>query len=182
MTGYSILAPPSAYSLVLDGKAAIDLDPRWGMTVAGIRDLVLGEGDTRRFGVYAQSVQFNAGQAESATNIYTWFLPLRHDFGIPGTIIIIFGIGLAAGGLASRQLAGTLGPFGQTALAMLNLELIFAPIFTLTYYNFTPLLLVMGLPLAWLYHRREPVAAAAATPWRRRGHDAAAAARGATRN
>ena len=151
VTGYSILAPPSAYSLVLDGNASVDLDPRWGMTIAGPRDLLLGEGDTRRFGVYAQSVQFNAGQDESATNIYTWFLPLRHDFGVPGTFVIIFGLGLAAGALATRQLAGTLGPFGQTALALLNLELLFAPIFTLTYYNFTPLLLVIGLLLAWLY-------------------------------
>jgi hypothetical protein len=37
--------------------------------------------------------------------------------------------------------------------------LVFAPIFTVTYYNFVPLLLVLGAFLGWLYAERKPGAA-----------------------
>jgi oligosaccharide repeat unit polymerase len=153
---YAILGPPSAYSLVLDKKAPLQVDPRWGMNFAGLRDVVVGGGEARQFGIYAQSVQLDAFKPESATNIYTWFVPLRHDFGLLGVFIVIFGLGLAAGALTTRQLAGSLGVFGQTVLALLNLELMFAPIFTVTYYNFFWLLLAAGVPLAWLYAERKP--------------------------
>jgi hypothetical protein len=150
VTGYAILGPPSAYSLVLDGKAAIDVDPRWGMSIAGVRDLV-AEGHTRQFGVFTNVVWLNPNKPESSTNIYTWFVALRHDFGLVGMFVVIFGFGLLGGALTTRQVTGSLGVFGQTALALLNLELIIALITALTYYNFSLLLLAMGVPLALLY-------------------------------
>jgi oligosaccharide repeat unit polymerase len=157
---FAVLGGPSAYSVLLDTDVSITFDQRWGLTFAGIRDVILGGEDTRALGVYAESVTFDLDRPdESRVNVYSWFMPLRHDFGIPGALIVIFGLGLLAGALTSRQVAGDLGHFGQVCLALLNMQLMFAPIFVLTYYNFLPLLLVTGGGLALLYRRHQLVAA-----------------------
>jgi oligosaccharide repeat unit polymerase len=112
-TAYAVLGGPSAYSVVLEDGFTVNVDDQWGLTIAGIRDAVTSGSDTRALGVYAESVEFDPSKpAESRTNIYTWFMPLHHDFGVPGTFIVIFGLGLAAS-VTTRQPVAVSGSSGR---------------------------------------------------------------------
>lgn len=135
---YSLAGGPSALSMVLNREADINLDAPFGLTFGGLQE-TLGLSN-RTLGIYADVVVLRPGVPESQTNIYTWFVPLMHDFGLVGTLGVVFGIGLLTGALTRRLRAGALGVPGRGVLALINCVLAYASITALTYYNFMLLL------------------------------------------
>jgi oligosaccharide repeat unit polymerase len=148
-TEYAMLGSPSALSELLDGHQTVNEPDGFGASFGGIVS-ALG-GPQRTFGVYAASVQLTPGLYQSETNVYTWFVPLRHDFGMAGTLGLIGLLGSVLTSLFMRAREGLLGVPGLSVLALGDLTLMFAPLNTLTYYNVWFILLGMALPLSLVF-------------------------------
>ncbi len=148
-TEYSILGPPSALSELLDGRQTVIELEGFGASFGGIVSALGGQ--ERIFGEYAASVELTPGVYQSRTNIYTWLLPLQHDFGIAGALGLIGLLGAALTSLVMRAREGMLGVPGLGVLALGNLTLMFAPLNALTYYNVWFVLLGMTVLLSLIF-------------------------------
>jgi oligosaccharide repeat unit polymerase len=148
-TEYAILGPPSALSELLDGHQTVSELDGFGASFGGLVS-ALG-GPQRVFGMYAASVELTPGLYESRTNVYTWFIPLRHDFGMGGALGLIALLGAVLTSLFMRSREGMLGVPGLVVLSLGNLTLMFAPLNAMTYYNVWFVLLGMALPLSLVF-------------------------------
>lgn len=151
---YSYAGAPSGLSEVVDN--GFDPNAKGFLTGGGLLDLVGRQ--SRGVGLSLNSVTLTPGEHESAINVYTWYLPLVHDFTTPGALVVIFGLGLVMGPMTARARAGRLQPAGLVVLVMLTTLLAWAPIVLLTYYNFW-LLAVLSAPLTNLFFSQSPAAA-----------------------
>ncbi|MGH8527364.1 MAG: hypothetical protein ACREXY_25100, partial [Gammaproteobacteria bacterium] len=114
----------------------------WGLTFGGLRELITQR--ERESGIYTTSVQFDPTRAGAHSNVYTWYVPLLHDFGVPGTLAVLFALGMLLAPLTLKASAGTASPSQLGMLACLLLVLADALIQPLTFYNFWYILLLLA--------------------------------------
>ncbi|MGQ0432421.1 MAG: hypothetical protein ACT452_08450 [Microthrixaceae bacterium] len=145
---YAFGGPPSALSQVLDGG----FDPNQtgeAATVAGLRELVGGR--SRGTGAGLIPVQLAPNSYESSINVYTWYLALLADLGAAGMAIVLAAMGWWATVLSQRAARGVVRVPGLVVLALVFSLLLWAPIFSLTYFNFWFLILALAPTFGLLY-------------------------------
>ena len=157
---YSYAGPPSALSKVLDegfnSEQKGDL-----VSIGGIRELI--GGPQRGNGAGLASAILTQGVYRSNINVYTWYLPLLSDFGPIGMPLLLAALGYWAAIVGQKASRGVATVPALVVFTLLTSLFLWAPILTLTYFNFWFLLLVLAPAFGWLYRTVPPGSRAAQT-------------------